>query len=92
MLALTNHAQARIQQRGIPTAVVESLLDFGREAHDHRGSCLIYFDRHARKQLRQACGAQAYKRFEPHLDAYAVVADNGEIITVGHRTHRINRH
>jgi hypothetical protein len=37
-------------------------------------------------------GPKSYKRIESHLDAYAVVADTGEVITVGHRTRRINRH
>jgi hypothetical protein len=31
-------------------------------------------------------------RIELHLDAYAVVADTGEVITVGHRTHTLNHH
>jgi hypothetical protein len=92
MLPMTHHAQARLQQRGIPYDVVENLLDFGHEAHDHRGSRIVYFDHRARQQLRRQVGTESYKRIEPHLDAYAVVADNGEVITVGHRTRRINRH
>ena len=36
MLPISHHAQARLQQRGIPPAVVERLLDFGRETYDHR--------------------------------------------------------
>ena len=90
MLTLTHHAQARLQQRGIPHAVIENLVDFGNEAHDHRGSMIFYFDRHARAHLRAACGKDAYKRIEPHLDAYAVIGKDGAIITVGHRTRRIN--
>ena len=90
MLAMTQHAQARLQQRGIPHDVVENLLDYGREEHDHRGSCILYFDRQAREQLRRTYGAQSYKRIESHLGTYAVLADSGEIITVGHRTRRIN--
>ena len=31
-------------------------------------------------------------RIELHLDAYAVVADTEEVITVGHRTHSVNHH
>ena len=92
MLAMTHHAQTRLQQRGIPESVLENLLDYGNEAHDHRGSLILYFDRRARAQLREACGRNSYKRIESHLDAYAVLGDSGEIITVGHRTRRINHH
>jgi hypothetical protein len=89
---LTQHAQARLQQRGISVKVLESLLDFGHEAHDHHGSRVVYFDHRARQQLRRQVGTESYKRIEPHLDAYAIVADTGEVITVGHRTRRIHRH
>jgi hypothetical protein len=92
MFSMTHHAQARLQQRGIPPTVVESLLDFGHETHDHRGSRIVYFDHRARRQLRRQVGIESYKRIESHLDAYAVVTDTGEVITVGHRTRRINRH
>ena len=91
MLNLTKHAHVRIQQRGIPTAVVENLLDFGREVHDHHGGLIVYFNRRARETLRRSCGNEKYKRIEGHLDVYAVVAISGDIVTVGHRTRRINR-
>ena len=92
MFAMTNHAQARLRQRGIPHTVVESMLDFGHEAHDHHGSRIAYFDQRACQQLRRQVGLESYKRIELHLNAYAVVADTGEIITVRHRTRRITRH
>ena len=91
MLSMTRHAQARLQQRGIPPDVVENLLDFGHEAHDHHGSRIVFFDHRARQQLLRQVGPESYKRIESHLDAYAVIADSGRIITVGHRTRRINR-
>jgi hypothetical protein len=92
MLTLTYHAQARLQQRGIPALVIESLLDYGRKEYDHRGGRVIYFDHRARKRLQRAFDSQAYKFMERHLDTYAVVALDGEIVTVGHRCRRINRH
>ena len=91
MISMTHHAQSRLQQRGIPPAIVENLLDFGHETHDHRGSRIVYFDHRARAQLRLQIGADSYKRVERHLDAYAVVGGDGSVITVGHRTQRINR-
>lgn len=92
MLMTTNNALARLQQRGIPSTVVENLLDFGHEAHDHRGGRIVYFDHRTRQQLRLQVGAESCKRIEPHLDSYVVVANTGEVINVGHRTGRINRH
>jgi hypothetical protein len=90
MLSMTRHAQARCRQRGIPPSIVEHLLDFGNEVHDHRGACVVFFDHRARERLRSLYGHDGFKRIEPHLKAYAVVADDGAIVTVGHRRHRIN--
>ena len=92
MLQISHHAQARLQQRGIPPVVVESLLDFGRQAHDHRGGTILFFDHKARTKLRRQIASDSYKRLESHLDAYAVLGADGAIVTVGHRTQRINRH
>jgi hypothetical protein len=41
MLVMTQHARTRIQQRGIPEATVENLVDLGREAYDHHGSVVV---------------------------------------------------
>jgi hypothetical protein len=79
---LTEHARIRMQQRGIPAAVLEDLLDYGRVAHDHRGATVLYFDRRARTALR---------RSGKRHDAYAVVGGDGEIRTVGHRFKRLWR-
>lgn len=38
---LTAHARVRMQQRGIPPAALDVLLDWGREAHDHRGCRIV---------------------------------------------------
>lgn len=92
MLSMTRHSQTRLQQRGIPLNVIENLLDFGHEAYDHRGSRVIYFDRRARSRLQKVIGDDTFRRIECHLDAYAVIGEHDEVITVGHRTHRINRH
>lgn len=89
---MTDHARVRMQQRGITEPVLECLLAFGSSAHDHRGGELIYFDHHARTRLRRAQGDDIFKKQEPKLDAYAVLAEDGAVLTVGHRTKRINRH
>jgi hypothetical protein len=74
---LTDHARARMRQRGIPDAVVADLLAYGRSEHDHRGGTIPYFDREAR-----ACARRSSR-------AYLVLANDGTVVTVGHRYKRI---
>lgn len=88
-LRFTDHARTRMQQRAIPSTVVEALLAYGRGQHDHRGSTIVYFDKAARRRLERERLDRELERF---LDAYAVVATNGEVITVGHRDRRVRRH
>ena len=95
MQQITNHAQARLQQRGIPEIIVDSLLEYGREVHDHRGSTILYFDSRTKLQLEQllrhSLSHQTLGSLESHLDAYVVLGRDGAVVTVGHRTKRINR-
>jgi hypothetical protein len=92
MQQITNHAQTRLQQRGIPEIIVDSLLEYGREIHDHRGATILYFDKHVRQLLRDSLSHQSLRNLESHLDTYAVLDRDGAVITVGHRTKRINRY
>ncbi len=88
---LTIHARTRMQQRGIPEAALDALLDFGRAKHDHRGAEVVYFDKRARSLLLRARGEAALRGLDRHLGTYAVVGGDGEIRTVGHRKRRFNR-
>ena len=89
---LTNHAQARLLQRGISSHVLECLLQYGRKIHDHRGGEIIYFDHQTRARLRHNSGPDQFKAIESKLDTYAVIGSDGAVLTVGHRVKRINRH
>ncbi len=89
---LTQHAMARMQQRGFNLKIVDYLLQCGTEIHDHHGATIIFFDKHARQRLQKHCGSERYRQMERQLDAYAVVSDAGAIMTVGHRVRRIRRH
>jgi hypothetical protein len=91
MVQMTQHAQARMQQRGITKLTLESLLDFGVTAHDHRGAEIVYFNKKARSQLLKASGRRHYQAIEKQLNAYAVVAEDGAVVTVGRRHRRISR-
>ena len=91
-LQITDHARARLQQRGIPLPVLDCLLSFGKKVHDHHGAEILFFDHQARNQIRRTYGEENFKRLESKLDTYAVVGPDGAVLTVGHRTKRINRH
>ncbi len=68
MQQITNHAQTRLQQRGIPEVIVDSLLEYGREIHDHRGASILYFDMHARPFLRDTLSHQPLMNLESHFE------------------------
>src|SRR5262245_17519984 len=85
---LTTHARVRMQQRGIPEAALDVLLEHGREAHDHHGAVIVLFDKRSRKALRRRIG-DSFRKVERWLDSYAVVGDDGAVITVGHRDRRV---
>jgi len=87
--ALTRHARARMQQRAIRPDALEYLLEFGREAFDHRGAVVLYFDKAARRRLQHA--APRAKDLERLARCYAVLSTEGDVITVGHRHRRIAR-
>ena len=88
---LTKHANQRMQQRRIPPMVIDWLIGYGACEHDHRGAEIRYFDKKARRKLNSDIGGQVVKRLEDFLNSYLVLGSNGHVITVGHRTHRINR-
>jgi hypothetical protein len=89
MLApLTVHARVRMQQRGISSAALDILLDYGVEAHDHRGCRIVRFDKRSRKRAERALGNRLYRSVERYLNAYAVVGPDDAVLTVGHRRRR----
>ena len=88
---LSAHAQARMQQRGINDTVLDRLLEFGKVAHDHHGGEVIFFNKQARQRLRRDLPAGDYRALERYFNAYAVIGDDGEVVTVGRRWKRIPR-
>ena len=53
---------------------------------------MVYFDKQSRKRLKEALDQHLLRKMESQLDAYAVISEYGDVVTVGHRTKRINRH
>lgn len=92
-IQLSNHGQQRLQQRGIPGIVVLLIHSEGSVSHSCDGSEVRFIDKPARKRIRDAIGGdRAYALFEHWFErTYLVVASNGSVITIGHRTRRIRR-
>lgn len=90
-LALTRHAERRLQGRAIRPEVIDLLLDFGTSSLGHHGAEIVFFDKASRDRLRRAEPA-SYRRYERGLNAYAVVSDNGALITAGWRRRGLRAH
>ncbi len=84
----TEHARARMQQRGIPAAAVEALINYGRSAPAGDGCELVFFDKAARARLFRDDPAAA-RAAERLCRTYAVLGSDGVVVTVGHRYRRI---
>lgn len=91
-VTVSPHARIRMQQRGIPEQVLPLLFRFGKMEYDHRGGKVVYLTRESRERIIRAIGKDMARRLEPSLNVYAVVGTCGYVVTVGHRTRRINRH
>jgi uncharacterized protein DUF4258 len=86
----TDHARARMQQRGIPAAAVEVLINYGKSAPAGDGCELVFFDKAARARLFRDDPAAA-REAERLCRTYAVIGAHGAVVTVGHRYRRIPR-
>lgn len=84
-LLLTRHAFRRQRQRSIPALALELLIAFGRASRSH-GATRLEFDRRARRDVAVHLGGCRVPDLEHKVfGTYAIVADDGAIITVGYR-------
>ena len=89
-MSISIHAKDRSQQRAIPEMMIDLLLQFGSTEKAGSGACKMFFDKSSRRRVKAYAGPLS-GFLEQHLDVYAVVSSDMDIITVGHRTERINR-
>jgi hypothetical protein len=87
----TQHSSTRAQQRGIPPLIVNWLLAYGEEEYDQHGARLVFFSKRSRKSLEHEAGDAIVRRLSEFMDVYAVVSRDGQLVTCGHRTKKINR-
>ena len=87
----SEHARVRMQQRGVPPLIVEWLLQYGAVAYDHRGCRIRFFNKESRKRIRHEKGDIVLRRFHELFDCYAVVSEDGTVVTAGHAYDRIRK-
>jgi hypothetical protein len=86
---LSKHAFLRCVQRGIDQNLIDTILDWGREEHDHRGACR-YFLGHTEKKKLAKDAPDLLRKYGRKLDAVVVMpTDHAAIITVFVRNRRI---
>jgi len=90
-MKMSEHARIRSQQRAIPPILIDLLMQFGACEAVGKGATKMYFDKAARKRVKAYAGPLAGLLNE-HLDVYAVVSAESQIITTAHLTERVNRH
>lgn len=86
---ITNHASARVRQRGIRRDVLQTLLSCGTVSH--RGGRVFFMDKAARALAMDEIGPERYGRISDKLNAYAVVSNDGHVVTVAKRLKRLKR-
>lgn len=87
-MQITHHASTRQQQRGIPTLVVDLLINYGTVERAGADAASYYFDKASRRQVLAYAGPLS-RAIEQYLDYYAIVGDDGHVITVAPRLKRI---
>jgi hypothetical protein len=87
----SKHALVRQQQRSIPPLIVQWLLDYGEEHHDHHGAIKRYFSKQSLKRLKRIFGKRAVMKMSENFSAYAV-EKNGRVLTIGYCIKHLNRH
>ena len=81
---MTNHALCRQQQRSIPRAVIDALLDFGERRPAGGGAESVYFTKRSWRKFASYVGT-AIKGYERYRSCYVIEAADGAIVTTAFR-------
>ena len=88
---LSEHAKARIQQRGISLAALYALYKYGTWKHS-RGAYNVSMDKKSHREAKKEMGQQAYAKVAHNLGIYMILsAQDMSVITVAHRKRRFRK-
>ena len=91
-VTVSHHTQIRMQQRAITADMLESLLDFGQVKFNGQGTEILTFPKKVVKHLKKELNHKVFMKIERHLNLYAIMSSDGELITTGYRTKRLKGH
>ena len=91
-VTVSHHAQIRMQQRAITADMLESLLDFGQVRFNGQGTEILTFPKKVVKHFKKELNHKVFMKIERHLNLYAIMSSDGELITTGYRTKRLKGH
>jgi len=83
----SQHAQIRMQQRGIPEQIVKTIVAYGDTHKVPGGARARFISKKSLKALSNTLPKNDCLELERHKNVYVVLND-GAIITVGHRHKR----
>jgi len=88
---MTNHASKRAQQRCIPPLIDQWLDQYGEEKYDKHGGIRCYFSHTSISTMERDFGKRPVQKLSGYFNVYKVVSSHdGQTITIGHRTRRMN--
>ena len=80
-LIFSKHASTRCAQRAINKALIDIVLDYGREDYDHRGACRYFLGNPEKRQLLKD-SPELFKKLGRKLDAVVVMTSKGPPLVV----------
>jgi len=83
----SQHAQIRMQQRGIPEQIVRNIVAYGSTRKVPGGAVARFMSKKDLNGLRRQLPKNECVQLDRHKSVYVVI-DSDAIITVGHRTKR----
>lgn len=86
-LVLTEHAQVRLQQRGIAENWIPLIMKYGKKLHDNHGGIKYFMtSRLTRKLIDLMRGKCSIQQLEKLKGIYVIVSsDNTTVITAAHK-------
>lgn len=80
----TRHAMCRQQQRAIPTAVIDALLDFGDRRPAANGAASVFFTKRSWRRFSTYVGT-AIAGYERYRNCYLIEGRDGAVVTAAFR-------